>query len=28
MRGFIVSNHFDMMPDFMRDMATGSAQAK
>jgi NADPH-dependent curcumin reductase CurA len=22
MRGFIVSNHFDMMPDFMRDMAT------
>jgi len=21
MRGFIVSNHFDMMPDFMRDMA-------
>src|SRR6185312_17569524 len=22
MRGFIVSNHYDMMPDFMRDMAT------
>jgi len=22
MRGFIVSNHFEMMPEFMRDMAT------
>jgi len=28
MRGFIVSNHFDMMPDFMRDMAAWVAAGK
>jgi NADPH-dependent curcumin reductase CurA len=27
-RGFIVSNHYDMLPDFMRDMATWIAAGK
>ena len=28
MRGFIVSNHFDMMPDFQRDMSEWIAEGK
>lgn len=27
-RGFIVTNHYDMLPDFMRDMAAWKAQGK
>jgi NADPH-dependent curcumin reductase CurA len=27
-KGFIVSNHFDMMPDFLRDMVAWTAAGK